>query len=151
MANRPGVTRAKKYASFLRNKAHCLDCNVSGRDTKLELHGPDHPDGKAHLRLGNMVSSGYSNAAILAEVIRCHEIGGGWLCHKCHVNRDRSDSVKEASAKSAQMRKDAPPKTCGRCKQITPRLSRKNMCPKCQGRANKASAARSTKLEGSNT
>jgi hypothetical protein len=137
--SRPGVTRAKKYASRIRNQAVCGTCGAS--DVPLDLHGPDHPE-KPHLRLGNMVSSGYSNSSIQAEIDRCHETGGGWRCRGCHVSEDRADSVKEASAKSAAMRAAAPPKHCNRCRQPTTYKSKSGMCRKCQSRQNARTRAK---------
>lgn len=135
-SKRPGVIRAKAYITKCRNVANCMTCGVSGREVFLDLHGPDHPE-KPHLRIGNMCSSGYSNASIAAEIARCCETGGGWACRACHVKEDRLESVAAASRLSAALRKTAPPKKCGRCKGTTTYLSRSNMCRKCQTNANK--------------
>jgi ribosomal protein S14 len=134
---RPGVTRAKKHASRIRNTARCLKCSTPHTaNTPLDLHGPDHPQ-KPHMRLGNMVSSGYSNAAITAEIDRCHTIGGGWLCRGCHVKTDRSEAVIEAAAASAAARAAAPPRKCGRCRKASAYISKSNMCKSCQSNASR--------------
>jgi hypothetical protein len=135
-STRPGVVRAKKLATRRRNEATCGNCGASGKDTFLDLHGRHHPE-QPHLRLGNMCSSGYSNASIDAEITRCIAQGDGWRCRGCHVREDRGDSVKAAAQLSAAKRAAAPEKRCGRCRRTTSYLSRNNMCKRCQGNANK--------------